>query len=81
MTTKQELIAQCLTDNPTMTAEINGVVIELSNAEKQKAAEKWAEMRLEQIAVENEIAAKLQAKASLLERLGITEEEAKLLLS
>ena len=81
MTTKQELIAQCKAENPKMVATIFGEEIELSAEEYEKAANDWAEMRLVQIADEE---AKTQAetnKTELLAKLGITADEAKLLLS
>lgn len=39
-----------------------------------------AQMKLDKEALEEEAAAKAEARAALLERLGITEEEAQLLL-
>ncbi len=81
MTTKQELIAQLKAENPKMVANINGEDIELTAEEYEKAASDWADMRLVQIAVE-EAAVKAEAdKAALLAKLGITADEAKLLLS
>ena len=80
MITKTELIAQCKAENPTMTATINDEKILLSDAEYEKACNDWADMRLGQIEYE---AAEVQAatdKAALLARLGITADEAKLLL-
>lgn len=81
MTTKAELIAQCKAENPTMTATINDETIQLNAADYEKACSDWADMRLGQIADD---AAKAQAasdKAVLLEKLGISNDEAKLLLS
>lgn len=56
-------------------------IIELTDAEiaEMQAAQEQAEA--DQIAAEEEIAAKATAKADLLKKLGITEDEAKLLLS
>ena len=81
MTTKQELIAQCKAENPKMVATILGEEIELSAEEYEKACSDWADMRLVQIADEN---AKAQAevnRTALLDKLGITAEEAQLLLN
>ena len=81
MTTKSELIAQCKAENPTMTATINDEQVQLTADEYEKAASDWADMRLVQIA-EDAIEAQGQAdKAALLAKLGITADEAKLLLS
>lgn len=81
MKTKEELIAQCKAENPIMIQTINDIQRELPEDEYNDAAEKWAEaelLRLEQL----EIFEQAQAdRAALLERLGITEEEARLLLS
>ena len=81
MTTKQDLINQCKAENPTMTALINGVETLLSNAEYETACADWAEMRMAQIEAEATIAKAETDKAALLAKLGITADEAKLLLS
>ncbi len=81
MTTKAELIAQCKAENPTMTATINDEQIELTQAEYEKAASDWADMRLVHIAQEAEALKAEADKAALLAKLGITADEAKLLLS
>ena len=81
MTTKADLIKQIKTENPEMISTINGEEIKLSKAEYDKACEDWATMRLEQLKLEAEIESKLSAKSALLNKLGITAEEANLLLS
>jgi hypothetical protein len=81
MTTKAELIAQCKAENPTMTATINDEQIELNAEEYEKACSDWADMRLIQIEYEETIAKAEADKAALLAKLGITADEAKLLLS
>jgi len=81
MITKQELIAQCKTENPKMVATILGEEIELSAEEYEKACNDWADMRLVQIADENAKAQAEADKVALLAKLGITADEAKLLLS
>ena len=80
MTTKEELIAQCKAENPKMVATILGEEVELSAEEYDKAANDWADMRLVQIADENAKAQAEAAKQALLDKLGITAEEAQLLL-
>ena len=47
--TKDELIALCRAENPTMTCTINGEPFLLSNDEYEEALANWAQMRLEQI--------------------------------
>ena len=60
--TKEELVTQCLTDNPVMIETINDVTRELSEQERLEAATAWADMRLEQIAYEAELAAEAAAE-------------------
>ena len=60
--TKEELVAQCLTDNPVMIQTLNDVSRELSEEERIEAANNWADMRLEQIAYEAELAAQAAAE-------------------
>ena len=80
MITKDDLIKQCKAENPKMVQIVNDEEIELSKEQYDKAANDWAEMRLEQIANEQKEAAKAEGKAVLLAKLGITAEEAALLL-
>jgi len=78
MTTKNELIAQCKAENPKMISLINGVEIELTGDEYDKACNDWAKMRIIQIAKEEtdaaEQAAKEAATAKLI-ALGLTEAD------
>jgi hypothetical protein len=60
--TKEELVIQCLADNLVMTQTINDVERELSEEERIEAANAWADMRLEQIALEEQLAAEAVAK-------------------
>jgi hypothetical protein len=78
---KKDLVAQCLADNPVMTQTINDVTRELSEAERTEAANAWADMRLERIAYEAKLQAKETQRQAILDRLGVTAEEAALLLS
>jgi hypothetical protein len=82
MTTKTELIAQCKAENPTMISVVNGENIELTGIEYDKACNDWAEMRMEQITLENEIIADEALKAlaqAKLAALGLTLEDLKAL--
>jgi len=81
MKTKNQLIQECKDNNPTMVQIINDVEIELTGKEYEKACNDWAEMRLVQLTFEAEVEAKVLAKSALLAKLGITEDEANLLLS
>jgi hypothetical protein len=60
--TKEELVAQCLADNPIMTQTNNDIERELSEEERLEAANAWADMRLAQIAHEADLAAEEAAK-------------------
>lgn len=77
--TKNDLITQCKSENPKMFSTINDEQIELTGAEYEAACEAWAEMRLEQIENGQKLAADVITKNALLERLGITQDEAELL--
>jgi hypothetical protein len=81
MTTKAELIAQCKAENPKMVSVINDEEIELTGVDYDNACNDWAEMRLAQIELENADTQAAADKAALLAKLGITADEAKLLLS
>jgi len=80
MTTKSELIAQLKAENPKMIATINDEQIELTAEQYEKACNDWADMRLAQIAAEADKAKADADKAALLVKLGISANEAKLLL-
>ena len=81
MKTKDELIQECKEANPIMIQTINGVEIELTGADYDQACSDWADMKLAQLTLQAEAEANATAKAALLTQLGITEEQAKLLLS
>jgi regulator of protease activity HflC (stomatin/prohibitin superfamily) len=79
--TKQQLIEQFKLDFPTLTKQSNDEVITLDQDEYEATIDAWADAQLLKLAKQAEAEAKAQAKADLLERLGITEDEAKLLLA
>ena len=82
MTTKQEMLAIIKAENPNglrVGSEEDGYV-ELSKAETDAILNSWAEARLAKEKAIAEAEAKAAAKADLLNRLGITADEAKLLL-
>ena len=87
MTTKEQYAQQCRDENLEMTQTVNGVTRKLSQAEYDEAVEAWATMMFEQQteaeALEAEaeaLEAKAVARQALLDRLGLTEQEAQLLL-
>ena len=81
MASLETKIAELKVQYPTLTKGVNDQVISLSDNEYKTTIAKWAEYELQQEASE---ADKVQAeadKAALLAKLGITADEAKLLLS
>jgi hypothetical protein len=80
--TKNELIAQCKAENPQMFQIVNNQTIELVGEDYEKACADWAEMRLAQIALEDELAqaqAAKEAAEAKLAALGLTAEDLKAL--
>ena len=82
MTTKEEMISLLKTEFPTLRVgdEDNGYT-ELSVEDYEATIAEWADVRLTIEAKTLEAEAKATAKAALLEKLGISEDEARLLLS
>lgn len=68
----EKVIVDCSTGQTT--------IVPLTPEEIAQAEAAAAEAEVERAVAEAEAAAKAQAKADLLDRLGITEEEAKLLI-
>jgi hypothetical protein len=82
MTTKQEIIDQLKLEFPTLQiGDDDSGYTQLSGAEYEAIIAERADARLAKLAKQAEAEAKAQAKAELLERLGITADEAKLLLA
>ena len=83
MTTKKEMLEIIKAENP------NGLRVgneeegytQLSQDETDAILDSWADARLAKQAALAEAEAKAAQKAALLDRLGITEDEAKLLLA
>lgn len=80
MTTKAQKISELKSKHPTISKGVNDEIFDLDADEYKATIEKWAEVELAQEAEIADAKAKAQAKTALLERLGITEDEAKLLL-
>jgi hypothetical protein len=81
MKTKQDIVIELKKQNPTIVSNINGEEIKLTGDEYETAIQNAAQMKLEQLLKEEEDNAKEIARAALLSKLGITAEEAQLLLS
>jgi hypothetical protein len=82
MTTKNQVIQLLKKEFPTLRVGGDDVgYTELSVEEYEATIDQWADARLAKEAAATQAEAKAQAKAALLERLGITEDEARLLLA
>jgi hypothetical protein len=81
MKTKQDIVIELKKQNPTIVSNINGEEIKVIGDEYETAIQNAAQMKLEQLLKEEEDNAKEIARAALLSKLGITAEEAQLLLS
>ena len=80
MTTKAQKIAELKTAHPTISKGINDEVIELDAEEYEATIAAWAEVDLAKEAEEAAEAKKAVDRQVLLAKLGISEDEAKLLL-
>ena len=78
---KSQKIAALKVKYPTLTKGVNDEIIELDAEEYAETIARWADAELAQEAEIAKAEADATAKASLLEKLGITQDEAKLLLS
>jgi hypothetical protein len=78
MTTKAQLITQFKADYPTLTEQVNDIVTELNATEYEATLERWADNQLASVAATLKNATD---KAALLAKMGLTADEAKLLLS
>jgi hypothetical protein len=79
--TKTQIIAKLKTDYPTLTKSFDGIDSEMSIEEYDAQIQTWADIEMDRIANEEAMALKSAEKEALLIRLGITAEEAALLLS
>ena len=81
MTTKSELITQFKTDYPTLrTGSDEDGYTDLSSAEYNATIAQWADNAIAAQELEAEAETAATQKAALLARLGITADEAKLLI-
>jgi hypothetical protein len=79
--TLSTIIAELKEEFPNLTKQINDKIIDLDVDEYEETINAWAEAKLAIQIANNEAEAKAAQKAALLNRLGITEDEAKLLLA
>ena len=79
--TLNELIAELKEANPTLqTGSNESGYVQMGEAEYEATIKEWAQNRLAKLEKAKADEAKAEAKGALLERLGITAEEAALLL-
>lgn len=82
MTTKAEMIAIIKAENPTLQrGDDEQGYIDLSPSDYESQIEQWADAQLAKEAKAAQTKADAVLKAELLTKLGITNDEAKLLLS
>jgi hypothetical protein len=78
--TKTQIITELKAEYPTLTKHVDGEDIELSKVEYDATMSLWADIRIQKEIEAVADAEKQEAKTALLERLGITADEAALLL-
>jgi len=82
MTTKEEIIAAIKAENPTLRAGSDEYgYVDLTVEEYEAEVNRWADARLAKLASKEALKKAEEDKAALLAKLGITADEAKLLLS
>jgi phosphoribosylformimino-5-aminoimidazole carboxamide ribonucleotide (ProFAR) isomerase len=79
--TLSTIITELKEEFPNLTKQINDKIVDLDVDEYEETINAWAEAKLAIQIANNEAKAKAAQKAALLDRLGITEDEAKLLLA
>lgn len=79
--TKAQIIAKLKADYPTLTKSFDGVESEMTADEYQAQIETWAEIEIAKQADAAIEAQKAADKQAILDRIGITADEAKLLLA
>ena len=78
---KLKLITQLKTEYKTLTKQVNGETVELNQDEYEATIDAWADVELSKQAKQIADETKALAKSALLDKLGITAEEAALLFS
>ena len=79
--TKEEIVAKLKEDFPTLNKTFDGIESEMTPEEYENQIQTWADLEIEKIQKVEEAETNAAAKQALLDRLGLTAEEAKLLLS
>ena len=81
MITKEEMIVELKSEYPILrTGDDENGYVQLSAEEYESTISQWADAQLDKLAKEQAELEAVAKRQALLERLGITEEEARLLL-
>jgi len=78
--TKSNIITKLKSEYPNLTKQIDGKVIALDAKEYEATISEWADAVIAKEVLAAEAKTKALAKSALLAKLGITEDEARLLL-
>lgn len=78
---KTQIIKELKLAHPTLTKGVNDETIKLNAEEYEATIAEWADNKLAKLTQKAEAEAQASAKSALLTKLGLTEDEAKLLLS
>ena len=79
--TKLQIIAALKKEYSLLTKQVNDEIVELDQDEYETTIASWADVELAKLAAAAAANAQAEAKTALLERLGITQAEADLLLN
>jgi TRAP-type uncharacterized transport system substrate-binding protein len=79
--TKEQIITNLKTEFPTLKKTFDNVESDMTLEEYEAQIETWADLEVTRLAAEESAETNAAAKQALLDRLGLTAEEAKLLLS
>lgn len=83
--TKQEIVAEFTQNHLTIDKMVNEQIVTLDQDDYEATIESWADAffikQNQRLEADAQAQAKATAKAALLQRLGITEDEARLLLA
>ena len=77
---KKEVIAELKIQYPNLQKSVDGETVELDKKEYEETISSWADAELKKLNDKAEAEAKEAARQAILDRLGLTADEAKILL-
>lgn len=77
---KKEIIAELKTEYPNLQKSVDGEIVELDKKEYEEIISLWADAELKKLDDKVKAEAKEAQRQAILDRLGLTADEAKLLL-